>query len=323
MSNKYSDIFISNSEPSLPGIKFYFNSSTNKLFYKDFEENSWEEVTGISLSQAQNLIDLHNSDTQSVHGIADTSSLATNSSLSSAISELSSIYLTQTDASLTYLSQSSASSTYLTQASASSLYLSKTDASSTYLSQASASSTYLTQSSASSTYLTQTNASSIYLSQSDASSNYLTQSSASSTYLTQASASSTYLTQSNAASTYDTAEQVMVIAISDETSNITTGTNKLTMRAPFSMTLTKIPRASVNTVSSSGNPTVDINVGGTSILGANKLSIDVNEKTSTTAATATTLETSSITDDAEITFDIDVAGTGAKGLKIALYYKKA
>ena len=114
----------------------------------------------------------------------------------------------------------------------------------------------------------------------------------------------------------------MQIALSDETTAITTGTSKVTMRAPFALTLTQIPRASVNTASSSGLPTVDIKVGGTTILGANKLSIDASEKTSTTAATATTLATSNIADDAEITFDITVAGTGAKGLKVTLYFKR-
>jgi hypothetical protein len=115
--------------------------------------------------------------------------------------------------------------------------------------------------------------------------------------------------------------QTMTVALSDEATAITTGTAKVTMRAPSAMILTQIPRASLNTASSSGNPTVDINVGGSSILHAtNKLAIDANEKTSTTAATATSLVTTSIADDAEITFDIDVAGTGAKGLKVVLYY---
>ena len=119
--------------------------------------------------------------------------------------------------------------------------------------------------------------------------------------------------------------EVLIVAISDESTALTTGTAKVTMRAPYAMTLTQIPRASVNTVSSSGIPTVDINVTGTgSILHAsNKLTIDANEKTSTTAATATSLVTTSIADDAEFTFDIDVAGTGAKGLKVAIYHTRA
>jgi hypothetical protein len=115
----------------------------------------------------------------------------------------------------------------------------------------------------------------------------------------------------------------MTIALSDEISTITTGSAKVTFRAPFAMTLTQIPRASLNTSSTSGNPTVDINKNGTSVLGANKLSIDANEKTSVTAATATTLATTAIADDDEITFDVDVAGTGAKGLKVVIYYKRA
>jgi hypothetical protein len=117
-------------------------------------------------------------------------------------------------------------------------------------------------------------------------------------------------------------EDFISIALSDETTNITTGTAKVTWRAPFAMTLTRIPRSSLATASTSGNPTVDINEGGTSILGANKLSIDANELTSVTAATPTTLADTAIADDAVITFDIDVAGTGAKGLKVTLYYKR-
>jgi hypothetical protein len=107
-------------------------------------------------------------------------------------------------------------------------------------------------------------------------------------------------------------------AISDETTAITTGTAKLTVRAPYAFTVTDV-RASLSTASSSGNPTFDINEAGTSILGVNKLSIDANEKTSTTAATGTSIADSSIADDAELTFDIDTAGTGAKGAKIKIY----
>lgn len=119
------------------------------------------------------------------------------------------------------------------------------------------------------------------------------------------------------------AEQFMIVSLSDETTNITTGTAKLIWRAPHAMTLTQIPRASLSTASTSGLVTVDINESGSSVLGANKLSIDANEKTSTTAATATTLADTAIADDAEITFDIDAAGTGAKGLKVIIYYKRA
>jgi hypothetical protein len=115
----------------------------------------------------------------------------------------------------------------------------------------------------------------------------------------------------------------MILALSDEsTTNLTTGTSRVVFRAPYAMFLYQIPRASVSQSSSSGLVTVDINENGTSILGVNKLSIDAGEKTSTTAATATTLADTSIADDAEITFDIDSAGTGARGLKVILYYQR-
>lgn len=115
-------------------------------------------------------------------------------------------------------------------------------------------------------------------------------------------------------SDYATIPVEFSIPVSDETTTITIGNAKFTWRAPYAFTVTSV-RASVNTVSSSGIPTVDINESGTTIL-STKLTIDANEKTSVTAATAAVISDSSIADDAEITMDIDVAGTGAKGLKV-------
>lgn len=108
----------------------------------------------------------------------------------------------------------------------------------------------------------------------------------------------------------------LVVAASDETTSLTTGTAKATFRMPDGVTLTAV-RASLTTASTSGVVTVDINEGGSSIL-STKLTIDANEKTSTTAATAAVISDSSLADDAEITIDIDTAGTGARGLKVCL-----
>lgn len=110
------------------------------------------------------------------------------------------------------------------------------------------------------------------------------------------------------------------IAIGDETTAITTGTAKVTWRAPFAFTLLAV-RASLTTASSSGTPTFDINEGGTSVL-STKLTIDANERTSTTAATAAVISDSAIADDAELTIDVDTAGTGAAGAKITLYFTR-
>ena len=80
------------------------------------------------------------------------------------------------------------------------------------------------------------------------------------------------------------------------------------------MTVTAV-RLSLTTVSSSGTPTVDINEAGTTIL-STKLSCDASEKTSTTAATAAVISDTALADDAEITIDVDTAGTGATGAKV-------
>lgn len=106
------------------------------------------------------------------------------------------------------------------------------------------------------------------------------------------------------------------VAVSDETTALTTGTAKITFRLPYAFILTGV-RSSLTTSSSSGLPTVDIKKGGTSVLGT-KLSIDAAEKTSVTAATPATITTTAMTDDAEMTIDITVAGTGATGLKVTL-----
>ena len=116
-------------------------------------------------------------------------------------------------------------------------------------------------------------------------------------------------------------KEVIAIAISDEETALTTGTAKVTFRMPFAMTLTAV-RASLTTASTSGTPTFDINEGGATIL-STKLSIDANEKTSTTAATAAVISDTALADDAEITIDIDTAGTGAKGAKVYLIGRRA
>ncbi|TIL94671.1 MAG: hypothetical protein E5Y73_11225 [Mesorhizobium sp.] len=108
----------------------------------------------------------------------------------------------------------------------------------------------------------------------------------------------------------------LIIAVGDETTAITTGTAKVTFRMPYAFTLSAV-RASLTTVSSSGTPTIDINEAGTTIL-STKLTIDASEKTSTTAATPAVISDTALADDAEITIDIDVAGTGAAGLKVYL-----
>lgn len=113
------------------------------------------------------------------------------------------------------------------------------------------------------------------------------------------------------------------IAVSDETTDLTTGTAKVTFRMPYAMTLSDV-RANVNTAPTGAVLQVDINESGTSIL-STKLTIDAGEKTSTTAATAAVISDISLADDAEITIDIDQVGStvAGKGLKLWLIGKRA
>lgn len=106
------------------------------------------------------------------------------------------------------------------------------------------------------------------------------------------------------------------LSCSDLTTALTVGVSKAYLRAPAAFTLTAV-RASLLTVSTSGLVTVDVNKNGVSIF-STKLTIDANEKTSVTAATAAVITTTAFASDDEITINIDGAGTGAKGLIVAL-----
>lgn len=110
----------------------------------------------------------------------------------------------------------------------------------------------------------------------------------------------------------------LLVAVSDETTALTTGTAKVTFRMPRAVTLTEV-RSSVTTAPTGSTLIVDINEGGASIL-STKLSIDASEKTSTTAATAAVISDASLADDAEMTIDIDQVGStiAGAGLKVLL-----
>ncbi|HKW83811.1 MAG TPA: hypothetical protein VJN68_08655, partial [Burkholderiaceae bacterium] len=110
----------------------------------------------------------------------------------------------------------------------------------------------------------------------------------------------------------------LAIACSDETTALTTGTNKAKFINPYStaFNVTAV-LASLSTAQASGSIfTVDINEAGTSIL-STKLTIDNTETNSSTAATAAVISDASLAAYAEVEVDIDQVGDGtAKGLKV-------
>jgi hypothetical protein len=109
---------------------------------------------------------------------------------------------------------------------------------------------------------------------------------------------------------YDTS-----FALSDETTQIVTGTSVTTIYAPRGFNLTNV-KASLTTSGSSISE-FDIKVNGVSILSTN-ITIDSNENSSSTALVPPVISSSSVSDNDRITVDIVQAGTGATGAKIYL-----
>lgn len=110
-------------------------------------------------------------------------------------------------------------------------------------------------------------------------------------------------------------KETLHFALSDESTTLTTGT-KLTFRMPFEMDATRV-KATLTTASTSGLVTVNIQHNGVTIFDT-KLTIDPTHKTSDTASTPFLFSKPELDNDAEITVDIDTAGTGATGLKVVL-----
>ena len=110
----------------------------------------------------------------------------------------------------------------------------------------------------------------------------------------------------------------LVIACSDETTALTTGTNKVSFRMPYALTLTSV-RANLVTALTSGSIfTINIKKNGVTLF-STKPTIDNTETSTQTAAIPSVLSTTALADDDLITVDIDQIGDGtAKGLKIAL-----
>lgn len=108
------------------------------------------------------------------------------------------------------------------------------------------------------------------------------------------------------------------VAVSDEVTDLTTGTAKITFRIPYTMTLTGID-INVNTAPTGANIQVDVNKTGVGSLLSTTPKIDVSEKTSVTGVAAV-ITTAALTRDDELTVDIDQIGStiAGKGLKLTL-----
>lgn len=116
--------------------------------------------------------------------------------------------------------------------------------------------------------------------------------------------------------------QCIAVACSDESTNLTVGTAKVSFHMPYKATLVEV-FAGLTVAQAAGSIfTVDVNEAGVSIL-STKLTIDNTELTSLTAATPPVISDAALAKGSLITIDIDQVGTAlAKGLKVYMIVRQ-
>jgi len=112
----------------------------------------------------------------------------------------------------------------------------------------------------------------------------------------------------------------MSFAISDETTQITTGTSKLTVYVPYAATITDV-QVSLSQSGSATINTFNIKKNGTTIF-STKPTIDINEFHTSTAATPRVITGTSVSIYDKLTVDIDTIGTGSAGAKIYILFNR-
>jgi hypothetical protein len=118
-------------------------------------------------------------------------------------------------------------------------------------------------------------------------------------------------------------QEAVIVACSDETTDLTTGTSKMTFRVPYNFYVQEV-RASLTEASTGSSVIADVNDDGTSIL-STEVSVDAGETTSQTASVLPVISSPLISDNSEVTIDIDQVGstTAGKGLKVTLSGRRA
>lgn len=124
----------------------------------------------------------------------------------------------------------------------------------------------------------------------------------------------------------DLAKRVIQVKVIDDATTLTTGDGKVIFLIPQELNGYNLVGANafVTTVSSSGTPTVQIrNVTDAVDMLSTRITIDANEYTSYTAAAAAVVNATydDVATGDRLAVDVDVAGTGAKGLGIVLTFQ--
>ncbi len=125
-------------------------------------------------------------------------------------------------------------------------------------------------------------------------------------------------TAADIAASVTQAVQCIPIAVSDESTALTTGAAKVTFHMPFAFNLTGIS-AGVTVAPTGADLIVDVNEGGASIMATNKLRIDAGEESTHTAATPPTLTDTVLAAGSKITIDVDQIGSTIAGAGLKVY----
>lgn len=124
----------------------------------------------------------------------------------------------------------------------------------------------------------------------------------------------------------DLGKRVIQVKVIDDATTLTTGDGKVIFLVPQELNGYNLVGANafVTTVSSSGTPTVQIrNVTDAVDMLSTRITIDASEYTSYTAAAAAVVDATydDVATGDRLAVDVDVAGTGAKGLGIVLTFQ--
>lgn len=115
----------------------------------------------------------------------------------------------------------------------------------------------------------------------------------------------------------------VMVALSDETTDLTIGTAKLVMHMPFSMIVEDV-MLSARVAPAGASIIVDVNLNGVSAT-SERPNIVAGDETSLSSAWPTVVSTASFPKGARVQFDIDQVGntTPGRGLKATLIGKRA
>lgn len=124
----------------------------------------------------------------------------------------------------------------------------------------------------------------------------------------------------------DLGKRVIQVKVIDDATTLTTGDGKVIFLVPQELNGYNLVGAAafVTTVSSSGTPTIQIrNVTDAVDMLSTRITVDANEYTSYTAAAAAVVDATydDVATGDRLAVDVDVAGTGAKGLGIVLTFQ--